>query len=165
MDVRVCFQVRDFLEPLCLSQEKLQDVSARLKKAMQRGLNKHTHHKAAVKMLPTFVRATPDGTGEAGSVHGLKHGHTGQEVSVGVGLTFFSCCGREGRLPGVGSRRNKLPRSSRARDGGGEEGAEDGQSGLRHPTGDDGGAWRTGEEPLDAKAGHLSREDTRKVSG
>lgn len=65
--VCVCVQVQAFLEPFALSREKLQEVSTRLKKAMLRGLGKHTHHKAAVKMLPTFVRATPDGTGEAGS--------------------------------------------------------------------------------------------------
>lgn len=81
---------------------------------------------------------------------------------MSAGLMLWSVCGREGRLPGVGSRRNKLPRSSRASDGGGEEGAEDGQSGLRHPTGDHAGTWRTGEKPL--KVGHLLREDTCKVS-
>lgn len=62
--VYVCLQVQSYLEPFCLSLVKLQMVSARLKKDLIRGLGKHTHHRAAVKMLPTFVRATPDGTGE-----------------------------------------------------------------------------------------------------
>lgn len=58
--------MQDYLEPFRLSLEKLQEVSARLRKDLVRGLGKHSHHRAAVKMLPTFVRATPDGTGEAG---------------------------------------------------------------------------------------------------
>lgn len=58
-------QVQDYLKPFRLPLVKLKEVSARLKKSMARGLGKHSHNKAAVKMLPTFVRATPDGTGEA----------------------------------------------------------------------------------------------------
>lgn len=58
------FQLLDYLEPFRLSLEKLQEVSNRLRKDMIRGLKKHSHHNAPVKMLPTFVRATPDGTGE-----------------------------------------------------------------------------------------------------
>lgn len=61
----VSLQVQDFLAPFRLSLGQLQEVSARLKKEMLRGLGKHSHQRAAVKMLPTFVRATPDGTGEA----------------------------------------------------------------------------------------------------
>lgn len=64
--VCVCLQVQGYLEPFHLSLEKLQDVSARLKKDMIRGLGKHSHQRAPVKMLPTFVRATPDGSGEFG---------------------------------------------------------------------------------------------------
>lgn len=56
-------QVEPYLEPFRLSLEKLQEISARLRKDLIRGLGKHTHHRASVKMLPTFVRATPDGTG------------------------------------------------------------------------------------------------------
>ena len=61
----VCVQVQCYLERFHLSLEKLQDVSARLRKDLVRGLGKHSHHRAPVKMLPTFVRATPDGTGES----------------------------------------------------------------------------------------------------
>ncbi len=60
----VSLQVEEYLERFRLSLEKLQEVSARLRKDLIRGLGKHSHHKAPVKMLPTFVRATPDGTGE-----------------------------------------------------------------------------------------------------
>ncbi|TNN56185.1 Hexokinase-2 [Liparis tanakae] len=56
-------KVQEYLEPFHVPLEKLREVSARLRKDLVRGLGKHTHHKAPVKMLPTFVRATPDGTG------------------------------------------------------------------------------------------------------
>ncbi|XP_032431409.1 hexokinase-2-like isoform X2 [Xiphophorus hellerii] len=46
---------------------------------MIRGLGKHTHHRAAVKMLPTFVRATPDGT-EKGDFLALDLGGTNFRV-------------------------------------------------------------------------------------
>lgn len=61
-------QVQDYLSPFRLSLEKLQEISARLKRDLNRGLGRHAHHRAAVKMLPTFVRATPDGTGETTTV-------------------------------------------------------------------------------------------------
>uniref|UniRef100_A0A3P8WZI3 Phosphotransferase n=1 Tax=Cynoglossus semilaevis TaxID=244447 RepID=A0A3P8WZI3_CYNSE len=54
--------VQPVLQPLRLSLDKLRDVSSRLHKGLVQGLGKHSHHRAAVKMLPTFVRATPDGT-------------------------------------------------------------------------------------------------------
>uniref|UniRef100_A0A4W6F977 hexokinase n=1 Tax=Lates calcarifer TaxID=8187 RepID=A0A4W6F977_LATCA len=72
-------QVQKYLEPFHLSLEKLQEISARLKKDMIRGLGKHTHNKAAVKMLPTFVRATPDGT-ESGDFLALDLGGTNFRV-------------------------------------------------------------------------------------
>uniref|UniRef100_A0A8D3AKV7 Phosphotransferase n=1 Tax=Scophthalmus maximus TaxID=52904 RepID=A0A8D3AKV7_SCOMX len=62
-----------------LSLEKLQEVSARLRKDLIRGLGKHSHHRAAVKMLPTFVRATPDGT-EKGDFLALDLGGTNFRV-------------------------------------------------------------------------------------
>uniref|UniRef100_A0A3B3CY71 Phosphotransferase n=1 Tax=Oryzias melastigma TaxID=30732 RepID=A0A3B3CY71_ORYME len=71
--------VEKHLEPFRLSLEKLQDVSARLRKDMLRGLGKHAHHRAAVKMLPTFVRATPDGT-EKGDFLALDLGGTNFRV-------------------------------------------------------------------------------------
>uniref|UniRef100_A0A3Q3FE66 hexokinase n=1 Tax=Labrus bergylta TaxID=56723 RepID=A0A3Q3FE66_9LABR len=54
-------------------------VSGQLKKDMVRGLGKHTHHKAPVKMLPSFVRATPDGT-EKGDFLALDLGGTNFRV-------------------------------------------------------------------------------------
>ncbi|KAM8742120.1 hexokinase-2-like isoform 1-T2 [Acanthopagrus schlegelii] len=72
-------KVQDYLEPFRLSLEKLQEVSARLRKDLIRGLGKHSHHRAAVKMLPTFVRATPDGT-ESGDFLALDLGGTNFRV-------------------------------------------------------------------------------------
>lgn len=51
------------LEPLKLSHEQLLEVKRRMKVEMERGLSKETHTVAPVKMLPTYVCATPDGTG------------------------------------------------------------------------------------------------------
>lgn len=51
------------LDTLRLSREKLLEVKRRMSEEMARGLSKLTHEEASVKMLPTFVRSTPDGTG------------------------------------------------------------------------------------------------------
>ena len=49
-----------------LSDETLLDITARFQAEMQKGLGKDTNPTASVKMLPTFVRAIPDGSGECG---------------------------------------------------------------------------------------------------
>ncbi|XP_013859515.1 hexokinase-2 [Austrofundulus limnaeus] len=72
-------QVEEHLEPLILSDEKLRDISQRFLKEMDKGLGKSTHHRASVKMLPTFVRATPDGT-EKGDFLALDLGGTNFRV-------------------------------------------------------------------------------------
>lgn len=46
-----------------LSDETLLEISKRFRKEMEKGLGATTHPTASVKMLPTFVRSTPDGTG------------------------------------------------------------------------------------------------------
>ncbi|XP_072302101.1 hexokinase-2-like [Eucyclogobius newberryi] len=72
-------KVVSFLESFSLSLETLRDISTRLTKNMIQGLGRHTHHKASVKMLPTFVRATPDGT-EEGDFLALDLGGTNFRV-------------------------------------------------------------------------------------
>ncbi|XP_035288556.1 hexokinase-2-like isoform X1 [Anguilla anguilla] len=72
-------KVKDWLQPFHLSEQTLRDVSARLHKDLIRGLGKHSHHNAPVKMLPTFVRATPDGT-EKGDYLALDLGGTNFRV-------------------------------------------------------------------------------------
>lgn len=52
------------LGTLRLSREQLLEVKRRLTAEMARGLCKQTHDQTSVKMLPTYVRSTPDGTGE-----------------------------------------------------------------------------------------------------
>lgn len=46
-----------------LTHEQLLQVKKRMRMEIEAGLKKKTHENAKVKMLPTFVRSTPDGTG------------------------------------------------------------------------------------------------------
>ena len=61
------------LESLKLSREQLLEVKKRMKVEIERGLSKETHAIATVKMLPTYVCATPDGTGTWQSCHPAHH--------------------------------------------------------------------------------------------
>ncbi|XP_063058804.1 hexokinase-2-like [Engraulis encrasicolus] len=72
-------KVEDFLQPFRLSLDRLKQVSAALRKDLIRGLGKHTHRRAPLKMLPTFVRDTPDGT-ENGDFLALDLGGTNFRV-------------------------------------------------------------------------------------
>uniref|UniRef100_A0A8C5C6T4 hexokinase n=1 Tax=Gadus morhua TaxID=8049 RepID=A0A8C5C6T4_GADMO len=67
------------LEPLRLGREQLLEVKRRLEEAMEQGLAKETHQQASLKMLPTYVRATPDGT-EHGDFLALDLGGTNFRV-------------------------------------------------------------------------------------
>lgn len=51
------------LDTLRFSHEQLLEVKERMSVEMLRGLSKQTHEEASIKMLPTYVRSTPDGTG------------------------------------------------------------------------------------------------------
>ncbi|ERE66227.1 hexokinase-2-like protein [Cricetulus griseus] len=55
-------KVDQYLYHMRLSDETLLEISRRFRKEMEKGLGATTHPTAAVKMLPTFVRSTPDGT-------------------------------------------------------------------------------------------------------
>lgn len=57
-------QIEETLAHFRLTKEMLLEVKRRMRAEMDLGLKKQTHEKAAVKMLPSFVRSTPDGTGE-----------------------------------------------------------------------------------------------------
>uniref|UniRef100_A0A6J0SPP8 Hexokinase-2 n=1 Tax=Pogona vitticeps TaxID=103695 RepID=A0A6J0SPP8_9SAUR len=72
-------QVDKYLYHLRLSDEILQDVSARFRREMEKGLGADTNPTATVKMLPTFVRSTPDGT-EEGDFLALDLGGTNFRV-------------------------------------------------------------------------------------
>ncbi|KAF5899044.1 hexokinase-2-like, partial [Clarias magur] len=68
-------KVDKFLYHLRLSNENLMDVSLRFRREMDKGLGRDTNLTASVKMLPTFVRSTPDGT-EKGDFLALDLGGT-----------------------------------------------------------------------------------------
>ncbi|XP_027024656.1 hexokinase-2 [Tachysurus fulvidraco] len=67
------------LDTLRLSREQLMEVKRRMEVQMKRGLARDTHDSASVKMLPTYVRATPDGT-EHGDFLALDLGGTNFRV-------------------------------------------------------------------------------------
>lgn len=57
------FQVDRFLHAMRLHDDQLIDISARFQAEMKKGLSAESSAAAAVKMLPTHVRSTPDGSG------------------------------------------------------------------------------------------------------
>lgn len=46
------------------SDETLRDIMSRFRMELDKGLSRDTNTTATVKMLPTFVRSIPDGSGE-----------------------------------------------------------------------------------------------------
>ncbi|XP_036382129.1 hexokinase-2 [Megalops cyprinoides] len=72
-------KVDKYLFHMRLSEENLMDVSMRFRREMDRGLGRDTNPTASVKMLPTFVRSTPDGT-EKGDFLALDLGGTNFRV-------------------------------------------------------------------------------------
>ncbi|XP_068120963.1 protein kinase C, brain isozyme-like isoform X3 [Hyperolius riggenbachi] len=56
-------QVEQMLLEFKLHEEDLQVLMSRLLAEMERGLHLETNEEASVKMLPTYVRLTPDGSG------------------------------------------------------------------------------------------------------
>lgn len=56
-------QVEQILAEFQLREEDLKKVMRRMQKEMDRGLRLETHEEASVKMLPTYVRSTPEGSG------------------------------------------------------------------------------------------------------
>ncbi|OCT71813.1 hexokinase HKDC1 [Xenopus laevis] len=72
-------QIDEILALLQLSDEKLFDIKGRMMTELKNGLKKETHNSATVKMLPTFVYGTPDGT-EWGKFLALDLGGTNFRV-------------------------------------------------------------------------------------
>lgn len=58
-------QAEHILAEFELQEEDLKKVMQRMQKEMDRGLRLETHEEASVKMLPTYVRSTPEGSGMA----------------------------------------------------------------------------------------------------
>jgi hexokinase len=57
-------QIEETLAHFHLTKQMLLEVKRRMREEMETGLRKATNDKAVVKMLPSFVRSTPDGTGK-----------------------------------------------------------------------------------------------------
>lgn len=64
-DAAHSMQVEQILSEFRLKEEDLKKVMYRMQKEMDRGLKLETHEEASVKMLPTYVRSTPEGSGMA----------------------------------------------------------------------------------------------------
>ncbi|XP_059339379.1 hexokinase-3 isoform X2 [Ammospiza nelsoni] len=73
--------VNEVLGPLRLSRDDLVKVQTLMRQEMDRGLGKETNPSASVRMLPTYVTHTPDGT-EKGDFLALDLGGTNFRVLV-----------------------------------------------------------------------------------
>ncbi|NXY59663.1 HXK2 protein, partial [Callaeas wilsoni] len=74
-------EVNEVLAPLRLTRADLEKVQALMREEMDRGLCKETNASASVRMLPTYVSHTPDGT-ERGDFLALDLGGTNFRVLV-----------------------------------------------------------------------------------
>ncbi|XP_029141295.1 putative hexokinase HKDC1 isoform X1 [Protobothrops mucrosquamatus] len=72
-------QIDEVLALFKLTQENLLEVRNKMRRELEYGLKKETHPTATVKMLPTFVCGTPDGT-EKGKYLALDLGGTNFRV-------------------------------------------------------------------------------------
>lgn len=61
-NILLVLQVDETLSPFRLSQEQLKLVKARMRAGLEAGLK--SKGPSAIKMLPSFVYRTPDGTGQ-----------------------------------------------------------------------------------------------------
>lgn len=68
-DDLISLQVEQILSELRLSKEELKVIMERMQCEMDRGLRLETHEEASLKMLPTYVCSTPEGSGKySGSI-------------------------------------------------------------------------------------------------
>uniref|UniRef100_A0A8C5KZG8 Hexokinase-2 n=1 Tax=Jaculus jaculus TaxID=51337 RepID=A0A8C5KZG8_JACJA len=72
-------QIEETLAHFRLSHQTLLEVKRKMRAEMEAGLGKKTHDQAVVKMLPSFVQSTPDGT-EHGDFLALDLGGTNFRV-------------------------------------------------------------------------------------
>lgn len=71
-------EIDNTLAEFTLSLTQLQQIKDKMREELERGLRKDSHESASVKMLPTYVYKTPDGTGKKKLYIGLY-----------IGLCFF----------------------------------------------------------------------------
>nr|XP_033804163.1 hexokinase-4 isoform X5 [Geotrypetes seraphini] len=81
MDTSKMQKVDQILSEFQLKEDDLRKVMRRMQKEMERGLRLETHEEASVKMLPTYVRSTPDGS-EVGDFLALDLGGTNFRVML-----------------------------------------------------------------------------------
>ncbi|KFO10000.1 Hexokinase-2, partial [Balearica regulorum gibbericeps] len=74
-------EVDQLLAPLRLSRTDLERVQALMRREMELGLGSQTNANASIRMLPTYVHSTPDGT-ERGEFLALDLGGTDFRVLV-----------------------------------------------------------------------------------
>lgn len=93
-------QIEETLAHFRLTKDMLLEVKKRMRAEMDMGLRKQTHEKAVVKMLPSFVRSTPDGTGEDlrwGQTHPSCFSHRGPSGAAGKARLPWMCLLWQGR--------------------------------------------------------------------
>uniref|UniRef100_A0AAY4CUT0 Phosphotransferase n=1 Tax=Denticeps clupeoides TaxID=299321 RepID=A0AAY4CUT0_9TELE len=74
-------KVDQILSEFLLNKEELRDVMKRMQWEMDRGLRLETHDQASIKMLPTYVCSTPEGS-EVGDFLALDLGGTNFRVML-----------------------------------------------------------------------------------
>uniref|UniRef100_A0A674AZ90 Phosphotransferase n=1 Tax=Salmo trutta TaxID=8032 RepID=A0A674AZ90_SALTR len=74
-------QVEQILSEFRLKKEQLKEVMKRMMREMDRGLRVETHQESSVKMLPTYVYSTPEGS-EVGDFLALDLGGTNFRVML-----------------------------------------------------------------------------------
>lgn len=72
MTCHFIFQIDKYLYSMRFSDETLLDIMHQFRREMVKGLGRDTNPTAALKMLPTFVRSIPDGSGCCFCYHGYK---------------------------------------------------------------------------------------------
>uniref|UniRef100_A0A3B4AFN5 Phosphotransferase n=1 Tax=Periophthalmus magnuspinnatus TaxID=409849 RepID=A0A3B4AFN5_9GOBI len=74
-------RIEEILSKFRLNKEELEEVMNRMQLEMERGLRIETHEEASVKMLPTYVCSTPEGS-EVGDFLALDLGGTNFRVML-----------------------------------------------------------------------------------
>lgn len=59
-------QVEQILSEFRLNKAELEEIMKKMQHEMNRGLRLETHEEASIKMLPTYVCSTPEGSGRDG---------------------------------------------------------------------------------------------------
>lgn len=127
------------LDTLRLSREQLLEVKQRMRGSMLKGLAGPTHKESSVKMLPTYVRSTPDGTGDLQVL-------SPREIEAPPYSFLFFFFIRARRLLGCGPWGLQLPGAAGTDTERNEAKRKLAPEDLQYPTGDLAGDGRGGKE-------------------